>query len=66
MLRLLILIGVVLSSPCWAQLAKITGEGPTVFDWDAIRRCAANKENQWQGYCRSWLDAREEGRKSAK
>lgn len=35
------------------------------FNWPAIEKCAVEPgrmEAQWRLYCRSWLDAREEGR----
>lgn len=52
------------SSAAHAQpLATIPPVGlPTRFNWPLIEACAKDPKHRWQAYCRSWLDAREEGK----
>jgi hypothetical protein len=38
-------------------------DGPyTQFNWPAIVKCAADKNHKWWAYCKTWVDAREEGK----
>jgi len=42
------------------------GDKPTTFFWLRIAACAKDEKHPHYAYCRSWLDAREEGKKEAK
>jgi hypothetical protein len=45
-------------------LAIVHPEGKsTTFFWLRIAACAKDEQHPHYAYCRSWLDAREEGRK---
>lgn len=44
-------------------LAIVPAEGPTKFFWLRIAACAKDEKHPHYAYCRSWIDAREEGKK---
>ena len=43
-------------------LVNVPETGRTVFDWPAIEKCALDPKAMYYAYCRSWRDARDEGR----
>jgi hypothetical protein len=42
------------------------GDKPTTFFWLRIAVCAKDERHPHYAYCRSWIDAREEGKKEAR
>lgn len=61
-----LLIGPVVAQQNPEVLAVIPSEGPTKFFWPRIEACAKDHKHQHHSYCRSWIDARDEGRKEPK
>lgn len=59
-----------LINPLHAQqkgvLVTVPKEGPSKFQWVLIEACAQDEKHEFHLYCRSWIDAREEGRKDKK